>query len=190
MGYKNTVLRPFREGDLADVQRWFTTETEWGRWDAPWEEFGDIDEFLAGKREYLQKITSKPPDVYFSLEIETDAGRHIGWVSRYDMLDDENLIALGLDIPPQDARGRGYGKNAFKLWIAYNFKHSDADEIYTQTWSGNYPMLGLAESIGFKEIGRIRGVRRVRGERYDALTFSIAREEFFQAYPELEDVVI
>jgi len=37
MKYKNILLRPMCESDIADDEKWFTTETEWGEWDAPWD---------------------------------------------------------------------------------------------------------------------------------------------------------
>ena len=180
ISYNNIVLRPMIEDDLADKERWNTVETEWWDWDAPWEESEPFD--MERERENLHKKLCNPPDVYSVLELETDDGWHIGGVNRYFIDDDKDLIAVGIDIPPLEARRKGYGKNAFILWIAYQFANSDVDEIYTQTWSGNYPMIKLAESLGFEEIGRIKGIRRVRGERYDALTFSISRNCFFKLY--------
>ncbi|MCL2573303.1 MAG: GNAT family N-acetyltransferase [Defluviitaleaceae bacterium] len=43
-------------------------------------------------------------------------------------------------------------------------------------------MIKLAEKIGFEEIGRIKNIRRVHDERYDCLTFSIMKDEFFKRY--------
>jgi len=180
LSYKSVTLRPKRESDLADEERWHTVETEWGEWDAPWEE--DEPYNIEKEREKLLKSIANPPKVYGVVELDADEGWHIGWLNRYYIDDEKDLIAVGINIPPISARGKGYGKNAFVLWIAYHFAYSDVEEIYTQTWSGNYPMIKLAESVGFEEIGRIRGIRKVRGERYDALTFSISREYFFGRY--------
>jgi len=180
LSYKNITLRPMRESDLADEERWNTVETEWGEWDAPWEEDEPFD--MEKERERLLKRIASPPEVYGVCELDTDEGRHIGGLNRYYIEDEKHLPAVGIAIPPIDARGKGYGKNAFILWIAYHFANSDIEEIYTQTWSGNYPMIKLAQSVGFEEIGRIKGIRRVRGERYDALTFSISRKDFYERY--------
>jgi transcription initiation factor IIE alpha subunit len=45
MKNKNIILRYIRESDIADYERWVTTETEWCDWDAPWED-DNPDEFL------------------------------------------------------------------------------------------------------------------------------------------------
>ena len=58
----------------------------------------------------------------------------------------------------------------------------DIEEIYTQTWSGNYPMVKLAEKTGFEEIGRAKGMHKVHGERYDGLTFRLERGRFYEVY--------
>jgi len=93
---------------------------------------------------------------------------------------------VGLAIPPTNARRKGYGKNALLRYMAYIFYEKNIDELYTQTWSGNYPMIKMAENIGFTEIGRIKGIRRVNGNRYDALTFMMSRKDFFERYTDIE----
>ncbi|MCL2189971.1 MAG: GNAT family N-acetyltransferase [Defluviitaleaceae bacterium] len=184
LNYKNITLRPMRESDLVDEERWNTVETEWGEWDAPWEEDEPFD--MEAEREKLLKKIANPPVVYSVAELDTDEGRHIGGLNHYYIDDDKSLKAVGIAIPPIDARRNGYGKNAFILWIAYHFANSDAEEIYTQTWSGNMPMIKLAEGIGFVEIGRIKGIRKVRGAKYDALTFSITRIDFYKRHKDVE----
>jgi len=188
--YKNVVLRPMKESDLVDEERWHTVETEWGEWDAPWEEDDPVEVHMERERKYLQSIQSDPPPVYKMLELDTAGGRHIGGVNRYYIDDDKHLLAVGIGIPPQDARRSGHGTNALVLWIAYHFANSNVDEIYTQTWAGNYPMIGLAKKIGFEEIGRIKGIRRVRGQRYDALTFSITKEEFYRRHENVREEIV
>jgi len=172
----NITLRYIKPSDIADYIRWITTETEWCDWDAPWEA-GDNDAFVARQKSNLEKS----PEVYSKLEIDTLDGRHIGWVSSYNIKNDQNKTAVGIDIPAVTDRGKGYGKNALTLFMAYLFGYKNI--LYTQTWSGNTPMIRLAEKIGFVETSRIKNVREVRGKRYDALTFAITKEDFFARFP-------
>ena len=51
-------------------------------------------------------------------------------------------------------------------------------EAYTQTWSGNQRMIGLARKLGFRESMRKPGLRRVRGTAYDGLTFRLDLDAF------------
>ena len=58
-------------------------------------------------------------------------------------------------------------------------------DIYTETWSGNYPMIAMAEKIGFEECNRKRNIQVVRGNSYDSLTFKLninKFEEFLSRY--------
>ncbi|MCL2854802.1 MAG: GNAT family N-acetyltransferase [Defluviitaleaceae bacterium] len=185
MTYKNITLRPMRQSDLADEERWHSVETEWLNWDAPWEDDIPVDVHMAQQRMYLERLQTNPPKVYSALKIDDENGRHIGGVNRYFIDTMPHLLAVGIGIPPADARGKGHAANALILWIHYHFANSYADEIYCQTWSGNLPMMGLAQKIGMEEIGRIRGIRRVGGKRYDDLTFSVTKEEFYKMHPDV-----
>jgi len=178
----NIILRYIRESDIDSYIRWTTTETEWSEWDAPWET-DDGDDFVARQRASL----SVTPKSFGKLEIDTDFGQHVGWVSSYCIDGNKEKTAVGIDVPPRSARGKGYGKSALSLFMAYLFSCCDKETLYTQTWSGNTVMLRLAEKIGFNEIERIKNIRIVRGDAYDALTFSISRAEFFNRYPDLRN---
>ena len=45
--------------------------------------------------------------------------------------------------------------------------------VFTQTWSGNVRMLRVAEKLGFVPYARVKGIRTVRGKKYDALTLKL-----------------
>ena len=106
MKNKNIVLRYIKESDIADYIRWTTDETEWNDWDAPWEVEED-DDFVQRQKASLEM----EPHFYSKLEIETDSGRHIGWVSCYDIeFEGEEVTAVGIDIPGLDDRGRVMAK--------------------------------------------------------------------------------
>jgi len=181
MKNKNIVLRYIKEDDINDYIRWTTVETEWNEWDAPWEE-NDWGEFIEWRKDELKET----PKIFSRLEIDTVTGRHIGWVSSYFIDGIKEKRAVGGSIIPVSDRGKGYGENAFTLFMAYLFNTEET--LYTQTWSGNNSMLKLAEKIGFAEVEREKNYRMVRGEYYDGLTFSISKNNFFGKYVELLSV--
>ncbi len=171
------VLRDMIESDIGDYVRWFTEETEWMNWDAPWEnEETSEEEERRSWSEYYASVRELPPDaVRWKFEIELD-GRHIGWVCRYFDLDymenQDRIPAVGIDIPEPGLRGQGAGTEALRQFIDYLRAHGFS-RVYTQTWSGNKAMLCTAEKLGFKVVCRRIGLRTVRGEKFDALTLEL-----------------
>jgi len=168
------TLRHIKAEDIANYIHWTTVETEFMKWDAPWEWVEDPDptEFI----EWRKSLIERPSD--YSLEIETSDGEHIGWVNSYDVDGDESKLAIGIDIPPLSARRKGFAYAALTLFMEYLFQTRDV--LYTQTWSGNVRMIALAEKLGFKEVRRLKDLRFVDGKNYDGLTFAITKTEFYQ----------
>ncbi len=101
---------------------------------------------------------------------------HIGSVSTYRIDDDFCIaqdgphLAVGIDINSMEFRGHGYAVRALRLLIDYLLEAGER-ELYCQTWSGNTRMIKLALKLGFVECCRKPGLREVRGQRYDGLTF-------------------
>lgn len=175
--YEDIILREMVESDIEDYVKWFTKEIEWGNWDAPWEPF-NLDEATERKewRDYYNSVKDLSEDVVrWKFEIEKD-GVHVGWVSAYTdlgwMENEEEIPAIGISIPEKKYRRNGIGTKALKGFIDYWSKQGNTF-IYTQTWSGNYPMIRVAEKLGFKEIARKKEHREVEGKMYDALTFRL-----------------
>lgn len=171
------ILRDMQKSDIENYVRWFTTQTEWTNWDAPWEDI-ETDEKLNRKSwtEYFYDVSGRPADrIRYKYEIEED-GVHIGWVDAYtdmDYFENKNgELAIGIDIPEVSRRNRGSGTKALGLFIDY-LKNIGHNVLYLETWSGNAAMISVAKKLGFREILRVHNVRIVNGKRYDALTFKI-----------------
>ena len=171
------ILRDMRESDIEDYVRWFTTDTDWMRYDAPWEHGSTTAE---DEREswtaYYRDVKALPDEALrWKFEIERD-GRHIGWVCRYTdleyMANPENIPAVGIDIPEVADRGIGSGTEAMRLFLRY-LKSRGFSRAYTQTWSGNTRMLRVAEKLGFTPVCRMKDHRTVDGRTYDALTLAL-----------------
>lgn len=190
--YKNIVLRDMEERDIDDDIRWNTVETQWADWDAPWETEEELRTFDPEnyRREELEWIGKRKPDHRLSLEVDTAEGVHIGSVSTYCL--DENLDwkeltteddrrkqrwAVGIEINEPAFWSGGWGTQALTALIRYHLSEGYTD-LYTQTWSGNFRMVGLAEKLGFRECRRKVGIREVRGGIYDGLTFRLDRAAF------------
>lgn len=180
------ILRDFTKADIAKRIEWETTETEWQKWDGPWEYEGlteeqkqsELEDYIKGLNDFADRIALKTDDeIRYSFQIEIKgSGEYIGWIScycideDYTYTDDDGRYAFGIDIPAPSCRGKGYGYEAFSAVVEY-LKNRGLDEIYTQTWSGNERMMGLAKKLGFKEIRRKKDYRTVAGKKYDGLTY-------------------
>lgn len=192
------ILRDFVESDIADHIRWETVETEWKLWDAPWEHEGKSDEERATELEedvkrmrgWTERNKTLADDVRRTkFEVcladadDSLLATHVGSCATYQIDSDFNIAengphcALGIDINDLVARGQGCATAALRLLIEYLFELGEP-AVYCQTWSGNVRMIGLAEKLGFHECCRKPGIRLVRGERYDGLTFVLYHEEY------------
>ena len=164
--YKNVTLRDMRESDIDDEIRWSTVETQWSLWDAPWEMEEELANFdpEAHRKKELEWLSKPRPDHRLSLEIETADGVHIGSVSSYcidDELEWQGQIpgdvdrktlrwAVGIDIEDSAYWSGGWGTQALTAYLLYHLSEGYT-RLYTQTWSGNLRMVGLAEKLGFRE---------------------------------------
>lgn len=190
--YKNIILRDYREADIEDDIRWNTVETQWALWDAPWETEEELASFDPEKfrEEELEYLKKPKQGLRWSLELDTAEGVHIGGVNAY--LIDENYQwvrekdlkpgqkaypALGIEINESAYWSKGLGTLALEAYIRY-FLDNGKEELYLQTWSGNFRMLRCAEKLGFTECNRSVGLRLVRGEVYDGLTLKLDIEKF------------
>ena len=191
---KDLILRDITEADLARHLHWETVETEWQLWDGPWEYEGLTDEerlseayaYVDKLRARMERLRTLPPDAprtTFHIAEKGASDCAIGWMNSYCIDGDfnytagEGAAAIGIDIPEPAARGKGYGTQALGAFIAY-LLDTGCDTVYTQTWSGNERMIHLAEKLGFELCCRKPGLRLVRGQRYDGLTFRLNREKF------------
>lgn len=171
------ILRDMKQSDIENYVRWFTTQTSWGLTDAPWEPFeSSPEEERKSWIEYYEQMQNAPSEyVRWKFEIEVD-GIHIGWVSAYKNTEwfpnPNEHYAIGIDIADDDYRGKGYGTIALQKFIDY-YRKKGEKTIYTQTWSGNLPMIAVAKKLGFSEVARKVGFREVNGIKYDALTYEL-----------------
>lgn len=194
---ETAILRDFIESDIADHIRWETDETEWKLWDAPWEHEGKSDKeravelegdiermrgWVARNKALADDVRRTKFEVCLADSDNPLRAIHVGSCATYQIDDDFNIAengphcALGIDINERSARNKGCATAALQLLIAYLFEQGE-QEIYCQTWAGNARMIGLAEKLGFRECCRKPGIRLVRGERYDGLTFVLHRGE-------------
>lgn len=185
INYKDITLRDRCLEDVGDYIRWYTLETEWQNWDAPWENDDPIDVDIM-RYDMIEGLDKPRPKIREKFEVYYKDGKHIGWLSSYHIDGNKDMLAIGIDIPNQDYRGRRLGEYALICFIFYVLKESPSQDIYTQTWSGNERMLKLALKLGFKEFNRERDSRIVNEKHYDGVTFKLNKDMFFHKYNDIK----
>jgi RimJ/RimL family protein N-acetyltransferase len=171
----NVVLKMMSHQDITDSIFWFTEDNEWMNWDAPWEKDEPFDSKDYKKRKEHLIETRNIDDFEPRLEIYYE-NIHIGWVSRYYINEAYEYdskgkdIAIGIVIVNKKYRNLGLGYDAYQAYIKF-LQKLGYKRVYTQTWSGNIPMVKLAHKVGFHLINRIKDCRMVDGVLYDSLTY-------------------
>lgn len=192
--YHDIILRDRKESDIDDDIRWNTVETQWALWDAPWEMEEELPKFdpAAYRAKALEWLKKQKEGFRWHFEVDTAQGDHIGGVNAYLVDSQYNWISLldaekrpeetfhrtlGLDLNESRFWGRGLGTQVLTAFIRYHLD-SGLTDLYLQTWSGNGRMIHVAKKLGFVECRRKTGIRQVRGETYDGLTFRLDVEAF------------
>ena len=170
IGGQNVSLRDLKEGDLDDYRRWFFTEAEWQKWDAPWEKSTEASQGYIDRLK--QRLLSEPAAIRGRFEICVD-NAHIGWVSSYLIGNNADFLAVGINITEAGYWGRGIGREALKKWIKYLFQTRKPEYIYCETWGGNERMIKLALNVGFEIIERYTKIE-TDGKEYNKLKFRIS----------------
>lgn len=185
--YKNILLRDMIEEDIKDYVRWFTIQTEWTEFDAPWEPIDKEETTIENWKEYYEEVKKLSEDfLRWKFEIEVN-DKHLGWVSsylideNYEWISSDNAVkearrAIGINICENDYWSKGIGTNALEAFLEY-YLNLGYYEIYTQTWSGNRSMLKVATKLGFKICHIRKDFREVNGRKYDALSLVYRKAE-------------
>ncbi|HJE96463.1 MAG TPA: GNAT family N-acetyltransferase [Ligilactobacillus acidipiscis] len=150
------------------------TDAEWTKWNGPYfhDKLPSKQEFVDSTQnnKYLQNSMHKV--IWLDRQM-------VGMVSAY--YDDEPLkqwLDVGITLYKQDQWNHGVGKTALKQWLDELFETIPLPHIGLTTWSGNYRMLALAESLGLKKEAEIRQVRYWQGKYWNSIKYGILRSEW------------
>lgn len=187
--HKSIILRDYRESDIDDELRWFSTDTDWAEADTPWEALAPIDEEKF-RPQMLEMIKNTPENARrWRFEIESE-GKHIGFVSSYyvdeffeflpfeDVPDSVQVYrAVSIEICESGYRNRGLGTQALEAFIWYYLSHGEW-AFCLETHSENLPMIKCSEKLAFREVKRIPNKYEINGKSYDILGFRLNYKKF------------
>lgn len=175
------VLRDWQEEDLKPYRLWNTDHHAWMDWDAPYFDRMPFKELSQRLDIIWSRILSgewATPRMIMVIA-EKESNRFLGVVTRYWTSQETNWMSTGLTIYDEQDWDKGFGTEAYQLWISYLFENDPSlVRLDYWTWSGNNRMMRLGEKLGFKEEARFRKARIVKGEYYDSITMGVLREEW------------
>jgi RimJ/RimL family protein N-acetyltransferase len=185
---RGILLRHFTLNDLPEYRGWLDPAQEWHLWNGPYggavREPGEIDAGIERLRARIEDGTLRIAPIERAVVcVADDPQRMVGMVSWHWEAEESDWRRMGVTVFDPDARGRGIGTEALRIWTDYLFAHTDVVRLDFSTWSGNTRMLGVGHRLGFVEEARFREAREVRGERYDSVVMGILRREW-HAQPE------
>lgn len=116
---------------------------------------------------------------YEQKAIETQEGKHIGWIDLKNIDKLNKHAELGVAIGDKTYWGKGYGFSAMKEMLQWGFNELDLNKIWLRVEVDNEKAINSYKRIGYVEEGILRQDRLRNGEFVDRLRMSILRHEFF-----------
>lgn len=114
--------------------------------------------------------------------IETKDGRHIGSVGFHYANPENRKATLGIVIGDKAYWSKGYGTDAMLTMLRFGFDEMNLRRIDLSVDVENERAIACYRKCGFREEGRLRQHRWVRGRYVDQLWMGILREEFYELH--------
>lgn len=167
------IIRTLKEQDLNQLWEFIFKEDnpEWKQWDARYYPHASksYDNFLKDSNQWVDQVDR------WAIEYK---GKLIGTVSYYWEHEPSLWLETGIVIYDASNRGQHIGRRALSLWISHLFNTLPLVRVGLTTWSGNEPMIKVAENLGMQMEARIRKVRLYNDYFYDSIRMGILREEW------------
>jgi ribosomal-protein-serine acetyltransferase len=99
-------------------------------------------------------------------------------MAQHTYVDKENETAGVCIWLGEDYQGRGLAKSALRSFIRYSFNHLNFERLEFRCTSNNMRAIQLVEKIGFVREGTLFKASKIKGQRYDAATYGLLREDW------------
>jgi RimJ/RimL family protein N-acetyltransferase len=110
--------------------------------------------------------------------VEKESGRGVGRCGLFSINPVDRNAMVGIFIGEKGSRGKGYGQEAMRLLLDFGFNLLNLHNITLGVFSFNERAIHSYQSLGFKEIGRRREIRRIGGKAYDGILMDMLEDEF------------
>ena len=102
----------------------------------------------------------------------------VGVISLMNISESNASADLSVIIGPEEARNKGYGKEAISLIVDYGFQRLDLHRIGLSVFEFNEAAIATYERLGFRKEGRLRQAVDRDGLLHDALLMSLLGPEW------------
>lgn len=167
------VLRPLTPGVYNEV---FTNYTD--------EEiktfFGcrTYEELAEERKKYEQGLEMYRKSLFMFHLIEKETNKVIGWCGYHTWYLPHNRAEIGYVLTDDEAKGKGYMKEALAAIIDYGFNVMELHRIEAFVGEENEPSLKLINHFGFVREGKLREHYYINGIHHDSVVFSLLKKEY------------
>jgi RimJ/RimL family protein N-acetyltransferase len=126
-------------------------------------------------RSYLQSFENSPN--HFFAAVDQIDGRHVGNVAIY-INTYSNVADIAIMMGERRQNGKGYGKQAWGLAMAYLFDKQSLRKITAGTMACNLAMIKVAQHWHMKQEALLRQQDIFEGTPVDIVRFGILQEEW------------
>lgn len=131
---------------------------------------------LESEKAFLSKLSQE----HNYAIVDLDSNETIGSVGLVEVNHINQTAEIGIFIGNKDFWGKGFGREALSLLLDYAFMKLNLHNIMLRVYAFNQRAIDCYQSIGFREIGKIReGLFRNR-QRHDIVLMDILAEQFYQ----------
>lgn len=129
---------------------------------------------LEEERQYFTKSSDRAQLAIHRCDTEET----IGLVELMNIDSVHRSAEIGISIGRAENRSRGLGKEAMSLMLEFAFLALNLESIYLTTLDENKRGRSLYQTLGFKEVGKLRNHRYVCGQYRDVIYMDLLKEEF------------
>ena len=166
---EKVVLRPIEMGDTEKIVRWRNNPKVKNN-------FIFRDTFTNEMHEAWMNNKVVSGEVIQYIIEEKDTGKPVGSVYFRDINVKYKSAEYGIFIGEDDARGKGIGTEATKLFVDFGLKKIGLHRISLRVLSENKQAYSSYKSAGFKEEGLFRDMVRLDGKYCDVIFMSVLDE--------------
>ena len=166
-------LTSINEEDILEFKKWHNDVSFMRNYDI----ISAIPKSLEAIKELVYDVRKSDTAYIFAVKSLQDS-ELIG-VTGFENISWNNGTALiYIGIGNEKHRGKGYGREAFKLTIDFGFQELNFHKLQLNVLQYNEPAIKLYERLGFKREGVYREFIHRDGKRYDMYLYGLLRSEW------------